>query len=223
MAKFEMTAPTSDAAVNKKMKDLLDDYVDSAAADGEDVLDIPHRKVVSGTSEGLMKSVKDFTVLEAMEAIHEHLGSEDCMDCSVDDEPSDVVNDDSLLEELNKLFTPILINQQFEKDISDQTNAEISNADALNERSIIVFDDEARMSQLISTCALLLAKKKNTEKWKIFQNAAAIKKQSKIDIQKEEYNDAKALAQKYLVKIATTSNSSVARDAANNLLPQTQH
>lgn len=223
MAKFEMTAPTSDAAVNKKMKDLLDDYVDSAAADGEDVLDIPHRKVVSGTSEGLMKSVKDFTVLEAMEAILEHLGSEDCMDCSVDDEPSDVVNDDSLLEELNKLFTPILINQQFEKDISDQTNAEISNADALNERSIIVFDDEARMSQLISTCALLLAKKKNTEKWKIFQNAAAIKKQSKIDIQKEEYNDAKALAQKYLVKIATTSNSSVARDAANNLLPQTQH
>ena len=44
----------------------------------------------------------------------------------------------------------------------------------------------------------------------------------KLEIQKDEYDEAKELAQKYLVNVATSNNSSVARNAAQSLLPQTQ-
>lgn len=166
------------------------------------------------------------TIEQMVESINKIL--EDCAEYSpmnqcVNDIPTATVDDTDLMDELNKIFTPVLVNQKFEKDISDRNNEALSEAGVLTERNIIAFDDETRMSQLISVCALLLAKKKNTEKWQLFHKAALLKKQAKIDIQKEEYTDAKTLAQKYLVNVATTNNSAVARDAANDLLPQTQH
>jgi hypothetical protein len=91
------------------------------------------------------------------------------------------------------------------------------------EKNIIKFDDETRMAQLIAVCALLIARKKNSEKYQTYQKAATIKNKMKLEIQKDEYDAAKTLAQKYLVNVSTTNNSSVARDAANKLLPETQH
>ena len=91
------------------------------------------------------------------------------------------------------------------------------------ERNIISFDNKTRMAQLISVCALLIARQKNSEKYQMYKKAAVIKNKMKLDIQKEEYEAAQSLAQKFLVKVATTNNSSVARDAANALLPETQH
>lgn len=135
------------------------------------------------------------------------------------------INYEELVEELNRLYTPILISQNMEKEISHEVSNEIMNSnpdDEYTERNIISFDDPARMSQLIATCALLIARKKNTPNWQKFAQASQAKKESKIDIQKEEYNFAKILAEKYLVKVSTSNNSSVARDAATGLLPHTQ-
>jgi len=91
------------------------------------------------------------------------------------------------------------------------------------ERNIISFDNKTRMAQLISVCALLIARQKDTEKYQMYKKAAVIKNKMKLEIQKDHYDEAQALAQKFLVKVATTNNSSVARDAANDLLPETQH
>ncbi len=181
----------------------------------------------------LNKQLNECTINEAAQYILEHLGDEedDVLNQTVED-PSDnnenTEDDDNdsnsdLIAELNKIYTPVLVAQNYQKDISDHTNEALSEAGVLTEHNVISFDDESRMSQLISVCALLIAKKKNTKKWQLFSKAAAIKKQAKIDIQKEEYNEAKDLAQKYLVNVATTNNSSVARQAANDLLPQTNH
>ena len=79
------------------------------------------------------------------------------------------------------------------------------------------------MSQLIAVCAKIIAKQKNTKAWQMFKKASVIKKEAALNMQKEEYENAKILAQKYLVAVSTTNPSSVARNAATELLPQTQH
>ena len=220
----------SDKDINKKYDDLLDQAIDSADADGEDVKEISHNAPPSkaSTPNGVMHSgLMTWTaMLEEMDEIQASMdkGSDadtDVTEQSIDD--NNEVDDKELLDELNKLFTPVLVTQGFENDIAQKMNDEISEAGVLTERNIISFDDETRMSQLINVCAKLIAKKKNTNAWQMFQKAAAIKKQASINIQKEEYDAAKALAAKYLVMVSTTNNSSVARDAANDLLPQTQH
>ena len=103
------------------------------------------------------------------------------------------------------------------------SNKELADSGTLTEKTMISFDDPDRMAQLQSVCALLIAQKKNTENWQLYKKAAAVKNQSKLNIQKEEYEAAKNLAQRYLIKVSTTNNSAVARDAAKELLPQTQH
>lgn len=130
---------------------------------------------------------------------------------------------DAALEELNNLFTPVLVMQNFEKDIADHTISEMESANVLTEKTLIKFDDEARMAQLIAVCAKIIAKQKDTESWKLFKKASALKKEASVRLQKEEYDDAKELAQSYLVSVSTKNPSSVARSAATELLPQTQH
>ena len=229
--KSETRGVPSDRNIDKKYIDLLDQAIDSADADGEDIKDISHNysgSKASTPNNGVMHSglMTWTTMLEKMDEIQASMdkGSED--DTDVTDQIVDSnaeIDDKEILDELNKLFTPVLVSQNFENEISQKVNNEISEAGVLTERNIISFDDETRMAQLINVCAKLIAKKKNTNSWQMFQKAAAIKKQASINIQKEEYDGAKALAQKYLVMVSTTNNSSVARDAANDLLPQTQH
>ena len=77
------------------------------------------------------------------------------------------------------------------------------------------------MSQLINVCAKLIAKAKNTKAWQLFKQAASLKKKAGLDLQQDEYEAAKELAQKYLVKISTSNPSSIARQAALSLLPKT--
>jgi len=161
-------------------------------------------------------------LLEAMDDVLNNISADDPLDTQLDSDGKDV-DEDALLKELNSLYTPILIQQSLEKDISAKSNAESALGGTLTERSIIAFDDEARMAQLIAVCAKLIAKQKNTAAWQEFEKAAAIKRQSELNIQKEENEAAKTLAQKYLVMVSTTNLSSTARDAAKDLLPQTQH
>lgn len=133
------------------------------------------------------------------------------------------VNEEELLNELNQIFTPILVMQGIEGDITDRVMEACSEDNILVERNIIQFDDSTRMAQLIMVCAILLQRQKNTEKYQMYKKAAEIVKATKIDMQKEEYSAASALAQKFLVKVSTTNNSSVARQSAQGLLPQTNH
>lgn len=217
--------------LDSKYQSLLANQKKTVESDGEDVKDISHDKPAStgdNKSDSMMSggNLMSFTkLLESMDEISNSMNelSGDVGNDTIGGDSSSEVNTDELVEELNKIFTPVLVMQSMEKDISDKANSEISEATVLTERNMISFDDPSRMAQLRSVCALIIARKKNTEKWQMFQKAANIKNQAKLDIQKEEYDEAENLAQKYLVKVSTTSNSSVARDAANELLPQTQH
>jgi len=206
--------------INKKMIDLLDEQIDSAKAAGEDVKEIPHNDPGPNTKLGEMM---DFTtMLESMNELEQSMNTEkDPMEAEVN--PSNSYDETKAMEELSRIFTPVLVMQDFEKDIADKSMAELEYADVLTERTIIQFDDETRMSQLIAVCAKIIAKQKNTEAWQMFKKASVIKKEAALNMQKEEYDDAKILAQKYLVAVSTTNPSSVARNAATELLPQTQH
>lgn len=218
-----------DGKMNAHYQSLLSNNKKDIGGSGEDVRDIPHNKPASGQSPtGPMKgSLMTWTqMLESMEEIEANLKEdhEDIGDCPVgEDCASGQVNEDELLAKLNQIFTPILVTQGLEGNIADKIQEAFSEASVLMERNIIKFDDATRMAQLISVCALLISQQKNTEKFKMYAKAAAIRNQMKLEIQKDEYDAAKALAQKFLVKVSTTNNSSFARDAATSLLPETQH
>lgn len=165
---------------------------------------------------------------EAMDAIQDGINasSDDINNQNIENSNTDEIGEDSekeLLDQLNQIFTPILVMQKYEGDMSDKIQESLSEASVLTEQNLIKWDDATRMAQLISTCALLIARQKNTEKYQMYQKAATIRNKMKLDIQKDEYEAAKDLAQKFLVKVSTTNNSSVARDAATDLLPETQH
>jgi len=217
--------------MNSHFKKLQAQYKKTIDSDGEDVKPIAHNKPTSGTNPtGPMKgNLMTWTqMLESMDEVDiniDNMSEEpDLADQPIEElSPVGAVNEDELLNELNKIFTPILVMQGFENDISDRINESLSEASLLTERNVISFDNKTRMAQLISICALLIARQKNSEKYQMYKEAAVIKNKMKLDIQKEEYDAAQSLAQKFLVKVSTTNNSSVARDVANSLLPETQH
>lgn len=164
-------------------------------------------------------------LLSTVEQISE---SSDIMDAEMDSDISDertvaTGGDEELLDRLNQIFTPILVMQGFEDDISDKIQEALSEASVLMEKNIIQFDNASKMAQLISVCALLIEQQKKTNEWEMFVKASKIRKATKINIQKKNYESAKVLAQKFLVKVSTSNGSSIARQAANDLLPETQH
>lgn len=227
---------TDDSKMNSHFQSLLGEYKKSMDSDGDDVLDIPHdRPPTEGIDkDGVVKGdLMSFTqMLESISMIAELCDNPPCPESEDlestpigDPTPSSPASSDNtdLLDELNQIFTPILVMQNFEGDMPGKIQEALSEASVLTERNIIQFDDATRMAQLIAVCALLIAKKKNTSEYQMYQKAAVIRNKMKLDIQRKEYDEAKALAQQFLVKVSTTNNSSIARNAATNLLPETQH
>lgn len=211
-----------DNAINNHYQSAQSKYKDTMDSDGEDVKDLPKIDHISNLKES--GSRYDWTnILEAMDTILDATkdANPDMEDESIDDQSN--TDDSDLVAELDKVFTPILIMQGMESQISDKIQEAYSEASVLTEKNVIQFDDETRMAQLLSVCALLLQKKKNTPEYQAYKKAAAIRKQMKIEMQKREYDAAKALAQKYLISVSSSNNSSVARKAATDLLPETQH
>lgn len=150
----------------------------------------------------------------------QYASGDNILDTAVSDPNEvDAKIDDELMCDLNTVFTPILIMQSLEGDVGDKVKEELSAGNMLSDRNCIRFSNNDRMMQLLSICALLLARKNNTEKFQMYKKAMEVVKATKLEIQKSEYAAAKVLAQKYLVKVATASESSVARKAANELLP----
>lgn len=226
-------AGLDDAKINSHYQSILSNNRKDTGGSGENVQDIPHVKPASGQNPtGPMKSpLMTWTqLLESMEELEGNIdqvtGSNDIGDETIEDTnvpPAGEVDEQALLAKLNEIFTPILVMQGFEGDISDKIQEAFSEASVLMERNIINFDDATRMAQLISVCSLLISNQKNTEKFQMYTKAAAVRNKMKLEIQKDEYEEAKALAQKFLVMVSTTNNSSFARDAATSLLPETQH
>lgn len=227
-----------DPRINSQYERLTANNRKSADAAGTDVKEQKHGFPGStgGKPSNLMKGdlmtwtqmLESLTMIAESIEDHESDVMEDQIDAPAAVNPVDTPEepsggDDELMAQLNKIFTPVLVMQGFENDVSDQINSAMSEASVLTEKNLIKFDDQTRMAQLISVCALLIARQKNSPKYQMYAKAHAIRNQMKLDIQKEEYDAAKALAQKYLVNVSTTNNSSVARNAANDLLPETQH
>ncbi len=229
---LERNKATDEEKMNNRYKSLLNSSLGSAKTGGKDVNDNPHNSPGSGTYTGPMRSnlMKWTKLLEAMDIIatsaQELSAEQSPMDTEIPSDPSEEGGGDmekEVLDELNQIFTPVLVMQGFEGEIADKIQEAYSEASVLTERNILKFDDETRMAQLISVCAKLLQKHKNTPTYQAYEKAARLRNQMALQMQNEEYEAAKALAQKYLVKVSTTNNSAVARDAATNLLPETQH
>lgn len=182
----------------------------------------------------MKKSISLKKIIESMDQISSDINEmkedPDIMDSQVETdldpagaEESHAGGEEDLLNSLNQIFTPILVMQGFEGDVASKIQEAFSESSVLLEKNVIQFDNSTKMAQLISVCALLLARQKNTQEYQMYAKAAQIRKAMKLNIQKSEYPAAQALAQKFLVKVSTTNNSSVARQAANELLPETQH
>lgn len=218
---MDMKTPVDENKVNAKMNSLLNKEKDTVDSNGEPVKDISNKNPApQATGSNMMNGgLMSFTqIMEAMDAAA-HFEDFDNADLLAEDDNK--VDMEALLDELNKLYTPVLVNQNFEKEIAAKSSVELESAKVLTERSIIQFDDETRYSQLVAVCAKLIAKQKNTEAWQMYKKAAVVKQQAGLAIQEQEHDEAKELAQKYLVKVSTTNGSSVARNAATELLPQT--
>lgn len=174
-----------------------------------------------GTLSDLLKYLKEAEEIDIQNAEIEDDGIEE----TEIDEPMipdntgllDDSNDDDLIEELNRIYTPILITQQIEGDLSSQIIEACDNESILTERNIIKFDKDARLAQLISVASKLIARKKNTPAFQAYLSASKIKKDAALRIQEEEHAQAVALANKYLQRVSVNGTSSLARDAANDL------
>ena len=229
MERMDNFTPKDEDKMNRKHKKELDNYLNTMDSDGEDIKEnkkgtnIPNKSV----NTEIKSTIEPIRIVEALDVIKNMIINMN--EANEDDLGNTPVADDSInedkdiLERLNKLYTPTLISQKFENDIADNANNELQNSGNLNKRTMINFDKKARVAQLISACAMLIAEKKNSPKWQMLLKADAIKNQTKLDIQKEEYSSAIALAQRYLIMVSTTNNSSVARAAAQELIPETQH
>ncbi len=222
---MENKTPVDENKINQHYSDLLKQQINSADAAGEDVKEIPHNKPAEGSNKCSMfdGSMMNFTkIMEAFELIESFISADtDAMELMVED--GGEYDEKEVLEELDKIFTPVLVMQNFEKEIADKAQSEMESAKVLTERTVIQFDDESRMAQLIAVCSKLIAKAKNSKAWQMFKQAAELKKKAGLELQKDEYDAAAALAQKYLVNVSSSNPSSVARNAALELLPQTRH
>lgn len=216
--------------MNSHLKNVLNQYKKTMDEKGSDFKDNPKNAPGSNgnpNNNGVMKShlMNWTTMLENLSEVSEDITeiTSDPLNGVMPEETSDVNSDsdDAIMDELNKIFTPILIMQSYESD--DMVKEAYSEASVLTEKNIIKFDDETRMSQLISVCALLIEKYKNSPRYQTYQKAATIRNQTKLAIEKDNYDDAKSLAKDYLLKVSTGNNSSIARKAASDLLPATQH
>ena len=160
--------------------------------------------------------------LDALEKVNNSIDDvPDPMNVPASDEPEPQASDEDLMKTLNQIFTPILIMKGFETDVGDKVQEAMSEASVLMENNVIQFDNTARMAQLIKLCAILIHRAKNSHEFQMYQKATEIKRKMSLEMQKSEYTQAKALAQKYLVKVSTTNPSAVARRIATELLPET--
>lgn len=236
----------SNEGINKRLLQDSNKIKDTVKYKSTGVKDQPHRSVTNPTNNDSILTgssfTKDFT--DIMESLNEVWRIYQEMDMEVAPIPPDMietdievgvtdtpdnmsmapssVNNDELIDKLNKIFTPILIMQDAEDDMSSEIKESLNTIGVLTERSTIHFDNKSRMDQLVSICAILLQQAKNTPEYQMYVKGHKLRKKAKLRMQELESQNAKDLAQKYLVNVSTSNPSEAARKAATNLLPETQ-
>lgn len=134
------------------------------------------------------------------------------------------IDDSDLIAELKKIYTPVLIMQNYQTEsCTNKIHESLSRSGLLTESNVMKFDNETKRSQLLSVCALLIARKKNTSEYQAFKKAAKLQKEMKLAIQKNEAGAAKALAQKFLTQMSGDSDNEDAKEAALKMLSSIQH
>ena len=208
--------------INNSIVDGLNKSKKTVDYMGSEVKEQPHGGHAPGKRQSLISGgpLTSYTqMLEAMDKIAATVRGTTSLE---DEEIGDDENDNSaIFDELDKLYTPILIMQGYETSVEDVKES-MQEAGVLTERNVIKFDNDHRLAQLIYTCALLLQKQKNTKNFQMFVKASKIRREAALNMQKDEAEAAKELAQKYLVHVSTMNPNSAARDAALKLLPTTQ-
>ena len=94
--------------------------------------------------------------------------------------PDDVANA-TVMQSLEQIYTPILIAQSFQtEETKDQIQENVSNLGLLTESNMMKFDNETKLAQLQSVCALLLSRQEQSEKFKAFVKSYQLTKKLKI-------------------------------------------
>lgn len=237
----------SNEQINNRLKKDSDKVKETMKYHTKGVQDQPHHSV---PNDGISKDsiltgssfTKDFTdIMESLNDLWdvfqemelEVINAEDTIDVEDDipDAPSmgnvgvvnPPVNQEELFAKLNKIFTPILIMSDAEDEASSSIKESFNKAGLLTERNTIKFDSRARLDQLVSICAILLQQAKNTPEYQAYVKGHKLRKRAKLRMQEIEGQNARDLAQKFLVNVSSVNPSEAARRAATNLLPETQH
>ena len=131
-------------------------------------------------------------------------------DDATETEPN--VSEEELFAQLNKLFLPVVRMQDAEEPVQEST--------VVMEKNVFRLDDASKVAQLLSLCAMLIARAKDTEAYKTYIRASEERRNAKIDIQNTEASEARALAAKYLNTLSANNDDEGARAVGVSLLKE---
>lgn len=131
-------------------------------------------------------------------------------DDATETEPN--VSEEELFAQLNKLFLPVVRMQDAEEPVQEST--------VVMEKNVFRLDDASKVAQLLSLCAMLIARAKDTEAYKTYIRASEERRNAKIDIQNAEASEARALAAKYLNTLSANNDDEGARAVGVSLLKE---
>lgn len=131
--------------------------------------------------------------------------------------PGESVGDDKLLDELNKIFFPVMVAQGLEESVKDQIQEACAEENVLLEHNIIKFDSDTKRAQLIALCALLISRQSNSPDYQAFKQASQVRKTMKLKIQNDNQAAAQALADRYLSRVKTTSSNPAVKQIATDM------
>ena len=131
-------------------------------------------------------------------------------DDATETEPN--VSEEELFNQLNKLFLPVVRMQDAEEPVQEST--------VVMEKNVFRLDDASKVAQLLSLCAMLIARAKDTDAYKTYIRASEERRNAKIDIQNAEASEARALAAKYLNTLSANDDDEGARAVGVSLLKE---
>jgi hypothetical protein len=131
-------------------------------------------------------------------------------DDATETEPN--VSEEELFAQLNELFLPVVRMQDAEEPVQEST--------VVMEKNVFRLDDASKVAQLLSLCAMLIARAKDTEAYKTYIRASEERRNAKIDIQNAEASEARALAAKYLNTLSANNDDEGARAVGVSLLKE---
>lgn len=117
---------------------------------------------------------------------------------------------EALIDELNRLYTPILVANDITARVTDDPATPQGG-------NVIKFDPATRKAQLISVCARLISKYRNDPDYQIYVQASRAAQASKLKMQKDQHAASIALADEYLSRLAATASDGDASRAAQSL------